>query len=285
MAAPKAVNPKIKPGIYQGIPNESYHSGPGISKSGLWKIATQSPSHYKFGEQEESNAFDFGEACHLAILQPTLFEGTVIRGPDDRRGNKWKDASEAAALDKKLLLTAGDYDKTLAIRDAVHADTWINSIITGGKPMIEASGYNLHDETGHLCRVRPDLYRKDLGIIVDVKSTASAHPDAFARSVVNYGYHAQEAFYSDIWASLDMPVNGFVFLAWEKKAPFAYAVYELPPSIVEDGREIMRQALATYGECVKSGNWPGYGSGVQELEFKRWSYRLTDPTAFDEAAE
>lgn len=275
----------VKPGIYQGIPNEAYHAGPGISKSGLWTIQEQSPAHYKFGERTTTNAFDFGEACHLAILQPNEFEAKVIRGPDDRRGNKWKDVAEVCALDGKLLLTSGDYDSVLSIRDAVHADSWINSIITGGKPMIEASGYFKDDVTGELCRVRPDLYREDLGVIVDVKSTQSAHPDAFARSTVNYGYHAQEAFYSDGWQALGKPVNGFVFLAWEKKSPFAYAVYELPPSIVEEGRIAMRKALDTYHACRKANKWPGYGEGVQELAFKRWAYRHTDaPTDEAEAA-
>lgn len=275
----------VKPGIYHGIPNEAYHAGPGISKSGLWTIQEQSPAHYKFGERTTTNAFDFGEACHLAILQPNEFEAKVVRGPDDRRGNKWKDVAEACALDGKLLLTSGDYDSVLSIRDAVHADSWINSIITGGKPMIEASGYFKDDVTGELCRVRPDLYREDLGVIVDVKSTQSAHPDAFARSTVNYGYHAQEAFYSDGWHTLGKPVNGFVFLAWEKKSPFAYAVYELPPSIVEEGRIAMRKALDTYHACRKANKWPGYGDGVQELSFKRWAYRHTEaPTDEAEAA-
>lgn len=273
----------MQPGIYADIENDAYHSGPGISKSGLWTIYTQSPAHYKFAEREQKNHFDFGEACHLAILQPNEFEARVYRGPDDRRGNKWKDAAEWCAGEGKLLLTSGDYDSVMTIRDAVHADQWINAIITGGKPLIEASGYWTDPATGELCRCRPDLYREDLGIIVDVKSTVSAHPDAFARSVVNYGYHAQEAFYSDGWRSLGKPVEGFVFLAWEKKAPFAYAVYELPPSIVEEGRAVMRHALETYAECVKAERWPGYGEGVQELSFKRWAYRLTDaPNALDE---
>ena len=139
MAEIKPVNPNIKPGIYQGIPNESYHAGPGISKSGLWTIHTKSPAHYKFGVRKETNAFDFGEACHLAILEPNDFEKRVIRGPEDRRGNKWKDQLEACALDGKLLLTAGDFDGVLAIRDAVHANSFINNIITQGKPLVEAS--------------------------------------------------------------------------------------------------------------------------------------------------
>jgi exodeoxyribonuclease VIII len=271
-----AVNPAIKPGIYRDIPNESYHAGPGISKSGLWTIQTQSPAHYKFGVREEKSHFDFGEACHFAILQPELFEAKVFRGPEDRRGNKWKDAAEFCKGEGKLLLTAPDYDGVLTIRDAVHADAWINSIVTGGKPVIEASGYWIDEETGELCRCRPDLYREDLGILLDVKSTVSAHPDAFARSVTNYGYHAQEAFYSDGWRALNQKVEGFAFLAWEKKPPYAFAVYELPPSIVEEGRAMMRQALNTYAECKRGDRWPAYGEGVQELTFKRWAYRLTE---------
>ncbi|MDX0262450.1 hypothetical protein GOC60_14805 [Sinorhizobium meliloti] len=280
-----AVDPNIKPGIYQGIPNEAYHAGPGVSKSGLFTIGSKSPAHFKFGKRKAKKEFDIGEAIHLAVLQPNEFEAIVVRGPDDRRGNKWKDMLEGCTLDGKLLLTSGDFDNTLAIRDSVHADPWINSIITGGNPMIEASGYFIDPVTGELCRVRPDLYREDLRGILDVKSARSAHPDAFARAVVDYGYHAQEPFYSDGWQSLGMPVEWFAFLSIEKEEPFAFAVYELPPSIVEEGRVMMRQALDTYHECKRNNHWPAYGEGVQELSFKRWAYRLTEaPNALDEQA-
>jgi hypothetical protein len=291
-----AVRHDIKPGIYAGIPNEAYHAGPGISKSGLWTIYKQSPAHFKFppDRDDESTqaiaAKDFGTACHIAILEPETFEKRVMRGPEDRRGNKWTDAVEFCRLETKLgrpmtLLIAPAYDDVLAIRDAVHADQFVNSIITGGKPMIEASGYWTDPETGALCRCRPDLYREDLGIMLDLKSTVSAHPDAFAKSVINYGYHAQEAKYSDGWRALGKPLNGFVFLAWEKKRPYASAIYELPPPIVDEGRAIIRKALATYLECQKANRWPAYGAGVQELSFKRWDYRLTEaPNALDEEA-
>lgn len=278
--APK-VKSDIKPGIYAGIPNEAYHSGPGISKSGLWTIHTKSPAHFKFGERKETKAFDMGEACHLAILEPNLFEKKVVRGPDDRRGNKWKDIAEVCRIDGKLLLTSGDYDNALAVRDAVHADPFVSSIVANENATIEASGYWIDEATGLLCRCRPDLYRADLGIMVDVKSTASAHPDDFARSVINYGYHAQEAFYTDGWQSLGKTVDGFVFLAWEKSSPYACGIYELPPPIVEEGRTIARRALETYAQCQKVNHWPAYGSGVQELEFKRWAYRLTEAPSLE----
>lgn len=275
----------MQPGIYLNLTNEQYHEGPGISKTGLWTIETQSPAHYRYGVRKVKTHFDFGEACHLAILQPDEFEVNVYRGPEDRRGNKWKDAAAFCTNEGRLLLTASDYDAVLTIRDAVHADSWVNSIITGGNRTIEASGYWIDEETEVICRCRPDLYREDLGIIVDVKSTVSAHPDTFARSVVRYGYHAQEAFYSDGWRALGKTVEGFVFLAFEKEAPYVHALYELPPSIVEEGRAAMRNALNTYNNCSKQNHWPAYADGIQELSFKRWAYRhIESPDFLDEEA-
>lgn len=285
-----AVRTDIKPGIYQGVPNEAYHAGPGVSKTGLWTIHTQSPAHYKFPPEKDEDstqakaAKDFGSACHIAILEPETFEKRVYRGPADRRGNKWTDAGAYCDSTGQILLIASAYDDVLAMRDAVHANAWINSIITGGKPEVEPSGYFIDPVTSELCRCRPDLWRADLGIMLDLKSTISARADDFARSVINYGYHAQEAFYSDGWQTLGRAVNGFVFLAWEKKLPFAFGVYELPPSIVEEGRAIVRKALDTYAECRKADRWPAYGDGVQELSFKRWAYALTEAPMDEEAA-
>lgn len=277
------VKQDIAPGIYQDIPNKSYHAGPGISKSGLWTIHETTPAHYKWPKPREEKAhFDVGDAIHKAILEPEKFETEFVRGPTDRRGNKWKDLLEMCAATGKVLLTEGDYDNVLAVRDAVHADTWINSIITQGDRMVEASGYWNDPETGVLCRCRPDLYRRDLKIILDVKSTSDAGPKQFPKSVVNYGYHGQEAFYTDGWKACGEEVEAFVFLTLEPFSPFASAVYELPPSIVEEGRAIIRKSLNTYAECVKSGEWPAYGAGVQELSFPRWAYTMIDaPGALD----
>lgn len=286
---PAALNPKpipgvVKPGIYPDITNEAYHSGPGISKSGLWTIYSQTPAHFRFGEREAKPEFDFGTAVHTAILEPETFEARVFKGPDDRRGNKWKDAQAEATNLGKLLLTAGDYEAVQFVRDAVHASAWVCGIITGGKPMVEHSAYAIDPETGLLVKCRPDLHRADIGVMLDVKTAASAHPDAFARAVVNYGYHAQEAHYTDTWRAAGGEVEAFAFIVVEKKAPYAFAVYELPPSIVDEGRAIIGKSMATYAECLLTDHWPAYPSGVQELSFQRWSYRETEAPQFEEAA-
>lgn len=158
------------PGVYAGIENEAYHAGPGISKSGLWTIYRKSPAHYRYAEREESPAFDFGTACHFAILQPELFEKRVMRGPRDRRGNNWKDVQAEAANSGRLLLIEADYNDALVIRDSLHTDPFLNALIVSPYAQVEHSAFWIDAETGVLCRSRPDLYRADLGVIVDVKS-------------------------------------------------------------------------------------------------------------------
>lgn len=277
------------PGIYTGIPNDEYHSGPGVSKSGLWTIYNQTPAHFRFPPEKKETAQsqaikDLGSAIHAAILEPDLFERDFIRGPEDRRGNKWKDLVEVATLDGKTVLVEAAYDEALAVRDMVHRNAWINAILTQGDGVNEASGYAADPVTGELRRVRPDRYRRDLRVMIDVKSTESAAAEKFKRSVTAYGYHAQEAFYTDVWQDLGQPVDGFVFIAFEKKSPYAVQVFELPPAIVEEGRAIMRKALDTYAECHRKNAWPGYADGVQELGgFERWQYRETPaPNPADE---
>jgi len=278
--ASKAVATR-KPGIYFNIDIEDYHSGPGVSKSGLWTIHKSTPAHYKYPPVVEKTTTsqgiaDFGHATHTAVLEPEKFERLVYRGPEDRKGNKWTDAKEFCKLEGMTLLTQSQFDECQVIRDMVHANAFINNIITGGKTEVESSGYRIDPKTGVLVRWRPDFYREDIGIMLDVKTTESAQPEAFARSVVNFGYHAQEAHYTDGHVGLGRPVNGFLFLALEKKSPYAAALYELPPSIVQEGRVAMERATEVYAGCLKTDTWPAYPEGVQELAFKRWSYELTD---------
>lgn len=275
-------------GIFDGISNEAYHASPAISKSGLWEIYSKTPAHYRFGEREASAAFDFGTAVHSAILEPNTFEARTLRGPVDRRGNKWTDAQAEATNTGKLLLTAGDYDDVLEVRDIVHADAWLNKIITGGQPLVEQSAF-WNEQVGDdviYCRARPDLIRADLGLMLDLKTTADASSRAFAKSAADYGYHAQEAFYTRGWqAAGGCQIDATVFLAIEKKKPFAYQVFELKPSAVAEGAAIMNRALETYATCQRESVWPSYSrdTGVIELDLPRWSYRETEAPAGAEA--
>jgi|VirMetMinimDraft_7_1064189.scaffolds.fasta_scaffold00089_33 exodeoxyribonuclease VIII len=274
----------MTPGIHLNIANEDYHAGPGISKSGLWTIATRTPAHFRYGERKDSAAFDLGTAAHLALLEPHEFEGQVVAGPEDRRGNKWKDAELQAAAQGAILLTAGDYDKAMRIRDAGECNATLRDLRRGA--VCEASGYAIDPETGMLCRCRPDAFNAAAGVILDLKTTTDGGRDAFGRAAANFGYHVQEAFYSDVWHAagriahvggkpLHARVDAFIFVVIEKTAPFLVSCYELAPSAVDEGRETYKRALDTYARCVAADEWPGYPEDPEPLDIPPWAYRNT----------
>lgn len=274
-------------GVWFDLPNEDYHNGPGISKSGLWTIYTKTPAHFIGAPKKESKAFDFGSAVDIAILQPDDFEKKVIRGPVDRRGNKWTAAEAEATNTGKLLLTSDDFDRCLLCRDTVLANSDLERLIRGGVAgetnLRQASAYVQDKRTGLLVRARPDLVRTDLHIMVDLKTCRDASPRAFSKAVAEYGYHAQEAVYTGAWKDAgEEAIDGFLFLAVESEPPFVHQIYELKPSAVAEGAMAMRQALTTYAECLKTDTWPAYSTKPEELGLPRWAFKLTPATDIEE---
>lgn len=286
----------MMPGIHT-LPIEEYHGGEGVSKSKLWTLHTRTPFHARFSETASTEAQKFGNAAHTAVLEPNLFEPKYMRGPDDRRGNKWSAAQEMAQQAGKECLTSGDYDDAMRLRDALHRSSDIRRL-TAGAPAIEQSAYVIDDETGELVRCRPDIYSHDMRVMADLKATTDAGPWQFAKRCAEFGYSTQEAIYSDIWSKAGGgDVDAFLFIAVERKSPHAFCLYELKPSAADEGRAIYRAALQRWHECMErerklradrtgapecrdldvylSQAWPMYGDGVQELDLPTWSYKLT----------
>jgi exodeoxyribonuclease VIII len=253
-----------------------YHASEPPSKSTLWKMWDKTPWHARFEERKETTAFDFGHAAHTAILEPEKLDDQIFRGPADRRGNKWKEAKDWCDHAQLLLLTEGDYDKVMEIRDL--ADTIPNmELMRSGETIIETSCYHEDEETGLTVKCRPDLYNVDQKIILDVKNMASASKSAFSRDVAKFGYHVQDAMYSDVFSQgSGLEVDGFFFIAFEKSTPPTVAMYELSPSAVKEGYAIYRHTLKQYAECLENNSWPSYPTEIVEIDLPNWGYKLTE---------
>ena len=103
----------------------------------------------------------------------------------------------------------------------------------------EVSAYFRDPDTGAQYRIRPDWVAPagDGVILLDVKTCPDASPTGFAKSIANYRYAVQAAFYSDGWtAATSQTVHAFVFAAVEKEYPFAAAAYILDDESIEQGR-------------------------------------------------
>ena len=252
-----------------------YHAHTARSKSYLWKLYSETPAHAQHNVVKPTPSMDLGTAVHLAVLEPHRFEESVIRGTDDRRGNKWKDVLEEAAAYGKLALTSGDYDEAIRMGDAARKVPVVRQLAES-QVINEASAFWTDPSTGIECRCRPDIYCPAMEIMADLKGTGDASPAFWARNAANLGYHAQEAWYTDGWqAAGGGAVDGFVFIVIEDEEPHLTAVYELTPRAVAEGRAAMTKALASYKACRESGVFPGYPDAVQELDLPGWAYRET----------
>ena len=261
--------------IRYDLPSGEYHAHPSRSKSYLWKLYSGTPAHAEFGESETTPAMDLGTAVHFAALEPHKFEADVVCSPDDRRGNKWKDALEEGAAYGKLVLTSGDFDKARRIGDALRKLPIVRQL-SEEQILREASAFWTDPATGLECRCRPDIYCPAFEIMADLKTTGDASAFTWAKRAADMGYHAQEAWYTDGWqAAGGGGVDGFVFIVVETDYPHLASAYELTPEAVEEGRLAMAKALATYKECRAAGVFPGYPEQIQPLDLPTWAYKET----------
>ena len=105
-----------------------------------------------------------------------------------------------------------------------------------------------------------------------MKTTADASATAFGRSVKDYRYHVQDAYYSDGYSYTTQPCRAFLFLAvstTRDRARYPVHVYSLPPEQRAIGRTEYTEDLAVYSACMKSGKWPG----VEALSLPEWVLR------------
>jgi hypothetical protein len=262
----------MTPGIHD-ISNEQYHAGPGISKSGLWTIYSETPAHFVGKEFKDTKAKTFGSAAHMAVLEPDLLERTYGRLYEGHNGatTQGKAANQAFREQGIIPLKYDEYNSVLTIRDKLHADPLIQKLVSGA--VYEKSAYWIDEETGELCRCRPDIYNPNLRMMGDVKTTRDASSFGFAKAIEEYGYHVQDPFYGDGWELAGGgDVDAFVFIAIESEAPHLFQIYELDISDKEQGRMIYRQALRRYADCKRTGLWPGYAGGVQPITRPRWAH-------------
>ncbi len=247
---------------------DDYHASPGISNSGLG-LMNRSPRHYRMRDGQDTKALADGRMIHTAVLEPEKFEGQYVFGPNVSRATKeWK-AFQAANFGKICLKpssTAG-LEQVVA---AVHEHPLAKVLLREAD--IEQSMAWIDIETGVMCRIRPDIISN--GSMADLKKTACASPDRFARSCVDYGYHRQAAMYMQGYEILtgDRPED-FYFLAVEMTAPFCCEAYRVPQDMMESGARQYRKLLRLYADCLLADEWPGYsGNAVYvDINWPKWA--------------
>ena len=260
-----------------------YHADPGASASRL-KLLRRSPAHMRYAmdnPEEPTPAMIIGSATHSAILEPDLFVKEWGRLPvGDGRSTAIKQAKAEliTQFGADHILKSDVYDNILAMRDSVLGNALALDLLDGADT--EVSHYWTEDRIE--CKARIDALPREgsqwNNCIVDIKTTANAHPDEFRRTVGNFSYHIQAAHYL---AAADR--DRFIFIVVERDAPHCVAIYELDDDALELGRQerdslLKLWALCEAKEAVRGADaWPGFPPEIQELALPGWAYTQMTP--------
>lgn len=273
---PRAIG--LPPGLHPRLASDAYHRRElgVVSKSAL-DLVQRSPAHYKawidgVSEDQETPALAFGRAFHCALLEPAVFEQTYATEPEfgDCRFkvNREKRDDWRAANAERVPLSADDYATIVGMVRSVRKHPLAGKMIRDGEPELTVTWND--EETGLPCKCRADYYVRRLRMVADAKSTEDASPEAFRRDIGKYRYHVQDALYRAGFAAANEAVEHFVFIAVEKKPPFAVGIYSLDADAIGRGYGAARRNIDTLAECVSKRRWPGYDTSIQELSLPPW---------------
>lgn len=266
----------MEPGIYHDISNEEYHSGAGVSKSQLDDVAVN-PAIFPWKktapvDDEKLKALDMGTALHCLLLEPDEFSKRFIKAPEFNRRT-----TDGKEREKQFLKDCEDTGKTVMDFEQHRKLSLMQGSAMAYPParwLLEADGYTessfywQDDETGELCRCRPDKYLKARPVIADVKKVADM--DRFARHIEELRYHVQDAMYRDGFYQTFNEYPLFVFIAVSETIDcgrYPVRVFELDTEDVAEGHRLYRRDLNTFHECRTSNAW----GGIEKIQRPAWA--------------
>src|SRR5690606_14522202 len=283
MTAPlTVVQPTVEvpePGLYPDVPAEVYHRWPAASQTVLKIMRDRSPAHarqYMLTPPEPTPAMVLGAAIHAAILQPDLFREHYVRGLEyDRRTKQGREAWEALAAEhpNAIILKPEDYDKCIAIRDAVHSHPIARKLLRG---QTEVSAVWRDPWYGVLCKGRFDCIPDSLGVLVDCKSVVDASPRVMQRWIYAYGTYLQAAHYMVGAHAVGVTADYFVVIAIEKEPPYGIGIYNIRGDALTAGEQELSRLLETWADCEATGRWPGYPEQAVDITLPGWAFAQID---------
>lgn len=262
-------------GWHECLAQNVYFGAPGVGSTDLKRIL-RSPKKYMFlkaNPEQPTDAMQFGSVFHAMLLEEDTFEHFYAVKPlgTDRRTKVGKEAYEAfeKANAGKTVIHHETFEQAYAMVKRIKEHPRVAKMLKAGKP--EFTVFN-QGADGVVQKARADLYIPEGGIITDFKTTEDASPEAFARTIFNYGYDVQAGAYTHVFKESGMTAGMFLFVVIEKKPPYEMGLYYLQPSVIDVGIAKMKKAKSVYANCKATDIWPGLGENFQEISMPKWAF-------------
>lgn len=269
------------PGVHD-IDAELYHLDPveggSLSSSGARKLLPpHCPARFRWERDnppEHRSHWDISHAAHKLVLGtgPELVEVHA----ENWRTNAAKAARDEAYEAGAVPLLSADFVMVHDMADALRAHPVASVLFEPGRGAAEQSLFWIDQTTGVCCRARLDWLPRPLPgqrlIIPDYKTCHSADPETLGRSMHQFGYEQQDAWYQAGCAALGLADSStaFVFVCQEKTPPYLVTIVELDHVARRIGQIKNRLALDIYARCRKADEWPAYADEVVPISLPPW---------------
>lgn len=251
------------PRIFADMTDHEYNKGAGLSRSAL-KVFDNCPALYEYKYlsakyvETETPAIVLGRLIHKLVLEPHKVEEEFFfleTKTLPRKGSKQLiEAVENA--NGRLLVSATTKGTASAIADSCLNDDLLVGSLVGAR--IENSVFWKDAETDILCKFKPDVWKQNDGIIVDLKTTINSTPRAFSYSALDYGYYLQAGMMHEGLLLHEHQLKQFCIITVEKKPPYLTTTFVMTEEAIQFGVEQFHTALRSFRRCQDLNKWPGY---------------------------
>jgi exodeoxyribonuclease VIII len=200
----------------------------------------------------EGDSLSLGSAVHKLVLEPDHFNDEYIieefEGHDlNKNSTKYKEARSKflEQSEGKTVLSSDKFEKITKMARNVNA-------IAGGllqDGLAEMAFFSEIDGIKVKCKV--DYYRENLGIMFDLKTTASIKD--FRKSILEYGYFTQAPYYIDVVKSSGKRAERFIFILVETVKPYMVSVQEIDRESIEEGRAVYSELMGKWRDFKQTG--------------------------------
>ena len=267
--------------IVENLPALAYHSDDATGSSLIRKLQTSTPMHAKAMMETpmSSPAMALGTALHAAILEPENDLAQAVVQPDiDKRTKAGKEehATFAALHEGRCIITPDQAQQLDGMVIACLKDWRIKHALSACKKR-EVSAFG--SIGGHKAKARLDAWNGH-GMVLDLKTTRDLACD-FEKSIANFGYGLQAAWYREVLRSVFrsegrlMPDDfSFVFLVVETTYPHGTAVYRMSDEVMDCYSDRLPELQKLWWKCVVENKYPGWPQDdVVDIGLPPWALK------------
>jgi hypothetical protein len=268
----------VAQGIHPGLGMDQYHAwkldksnlaaGP-ISCSMLKDFAPNPYAWLRTPDRQQTAAMSKGRLFDLALTDAANLGDSVIINPYDsfrsKAAQEWRDQAVAEGL---LIVEADDLEQAQKAVKRVRSHAVAAEILDGCEYQVGVIGSIQGIPAKCLIDILPASNGNWGETIVDYKTTsAGLDDDSIRRTIGNFKYHWQAAFYLNLFDKTDPDrvATEFAFI-FQDTVTLEVRVVKLAADALMSGTRAVKQAVAEFIRCSQHGIKSRYAKRVDDLD-------------------